>query len=594
MDPRSPVRDVAIMKGAQTCGTVGIGENAIGFWLHHQKTAPCMFMTADEKLSKLRMDEYILPMFEHSDLGHIIQNNSELNTKKAGQTAKKISVMGGGFLMMANARSRGDTRSASIRNAVFDEVDTYPISKDGDTLALGKRRCTAFKKSCKILTISTPTTEEHSLIKTEFDKGDQRVFKVPCLGCGEFDEIRWKWEDREGQQVGGIVWALDEDGDVVPGSVKYACRHCGHCHDNEHKRDMFPRGYWEPTAKPKHPSLRSYHISGLMSPADFYSWEDAVIDWLQAWNVDTNQARDNEKLQEFYNNVLGQPFRIAGSRLTLAKVGRHVRNYVSGVVPNKLAEQMCGGKVGYLTCSADIHKDHIDATVMAWGPNRVGFTVGRSVFRGPTADPFDEASPWGRLSELIEMSFRDDHGTREYPIKITMVDSGWGEMASEVYDFCAQYDYGVYPLKGDTSIRKSGGREFKRISDESKAGVDGWLVNVDHYKNRLAAVLRADPRPENELAMVDSVSFPKDTEDEALKELIAEEYVKVGKRWEWKRVKARNELWDLTVYNSAARDIAAYMVCREQFELDAIWSRFWEWADENEFGWAEVAPVADE
>ncbi len=591
-DSRSPVREVAIMKGTQTGGTVGVGENAILYWIAHKKTSPVMFVTADQALAALRMDEYITPMIEESGIAHLIQHNSSDN-RKQGKTARKMSWRGGGFLLPVSANSAASLRSASIQNIVCDELDAWPlrVGRDGDPVAVVKRRTGAFSKSRKIMMISTPTTDEESRIKVEYERGDQRKYKVPCQGCGEFDEIRWSYTDSKGVQEGGIVWDTDEHGNVVAGSVRYACRHCGFCHINEHKRDMLRDGRWEATAVPSHPTIRSYHISGLMSPPDFYSWEQAVVDWLLAWDVKNKVARCKEKLQEFYNNVLGKPFKLKGTRLTLANVGRHVRSYQSGRVPNDIAEPMCGGKIGFLTLAVDVQDKFISAAVEAWGPNRLGFLVDRYVFEGETDDPFDTKGPWGRVADLIESKFPDGDG-REYPITCTLVDSG--HRNSEVYSFCSQFQNGgVYPIKGDSRVGEGPIKEFKAMKNASQSGVDGWIVNVNHYKMRLASVLRASPRGSNEPGLVDSVSLPDDLTNEGMKELIGEELITEKGRLVWKRRASRNELWDLTVYNSAARDIAAHLICLEHFQLDTVpWGEFWQFVESIKFGWAEVPPIA--
>jgi phage terminase large subunit GpA-like protein len=588
LDRRSPVRKISIMKGAQTGGTVGVAENGIGYWISHIKTAPILLVTATQALAAIRMEEYLTPMIEQSGLSDAIQSNSD-NKRKSGNTARKISWRGGGFLVPTGSNEAANLRSVSFPNIVLDEVDSYPIrvGRDGDPGKLAERRSASYAKSKKVLLISTPTTTEESRIAKEFESGDQRVYKMPCRGCGEFIEFRWRYDDKEGNQIGGVIWNTTDEGNVEPGSVRYACHHCGECHINEHKREMLKLGRWEATATPKHPSWRSYHISALIAPPDFYSWEDAVVDWLDAWDVGAKAARDVEKLQEFYNNVLGRTYRTAGSRLTVGKVARHQREYLLGRVPNEIAETMYGGKVGYLTCTADVHKTFISATVMGWAPNRGGFLIDRYTFEGATDDPFDASGPWGRMDDLIAAKFPDGQG-REYPVKVTLIDSGYN--TSEVYAFCGQYESAVYPIKGDDMVRQGANREFKRLTEASKSGVDGWLINVNHYKSRLAAVLRASPKPDTESAMVDSVSFPMNISDEALKELTAEEFIrKPSGRWEWKRIHARNELWDLTVYNSAARDITAFMLMREHFDLDVIdWAALWPLIDGMRFGWVDV------
>lgn len=597
LDVRCHIRELAIMKGAQTGGTVGVLENFLGYAIAHVRTAPMIFVTATQVLASVRMDQYIMPMIEQSGLLDCIQNNST-NQRKQGATANRLNIYGGGFMIMTGAESPANARSISARFAFFDEVDGFKerLGNDGDPLALFKRRTAGFEDSRKVVTVSTPTTEEKSRIWKEYKAGDQRIFEVPCLGCGEFQELRWEHYDKSGAVKGGIVWTLDDDGRVVPGSVAYACRSCGHCHKNAHKRLLLPRGRWRATAIPIHPTIRSYHISGLMSPPGFYSWESAVIDWLKAWNVVTKQPRDRELLQEFYNNVLGKPYKLGGTKLTYARVARHVRSYKFGEIPNTLARAMCGAPLAFLTCTADVQKDFIAATVYAHGPGRIGFLVARERFDGDTSDPFDQAGPWGKLKELIETRFHDGVD-RRYDVKVSLVDSNY--RTAEVYAFCSQFQSGVFPLRGDVRATSGPAMEFKRIKDASTSGIAAWAVNVNHYKTRLAAVLKATPEPSTEPAAVDTVCFPEDLPNDALDELTAEEFCEVTKpngktEWTWKR-RGRNELWDLTVYAMAARDIAAFMLCREELEFETIiWGQFWEICESGGFGWAEAPPLEPE
>lgn len=597
LDSRCPVRQVAIMKGAQTGGTVGVLENFLGYAIAHLRTWPMMLVTATQPLAQIRMDEYIMPMLEQSGMMDRIQSNTE-NKRKAGATARKMSWAGGGFLIPTGSNEAANLRSVSIRAMLLDELDSYPlrVGRDGDPFALAKRRTNAFEDTRKIVSISTPTTTQESRILREYNSGDRRKFMVPCQGCGEKQELRWSYTDPKGEQKGGIVWDM-EDGRLVPGSVRYACPHCGYCHKNSQKQEMLAGGEWVATAIPDHPSYRSYHISGLMSPPGFFSWESAVIDWLKAWNVNTKKPRCKELLQEFYNNVLGQDFDMGGTKLTLGRVGAHTREYQSGTVPNVLASTMCFNKISFLTCAADVHDNFISAAVYAWGEGGAGFLIGQYNFEGSCDDVFAEDSSWAKLAELIGREFRDD-GDRSYYIKTTLVDSGY--KAAECYAFCGQYANGVYPIKGDTKPIKGPTKQFKKMEDMSATGVPGFIINVNHYKSRLASVLKTRPTPTDEIAPVDSVSFPEDISNASLHELISEEFVcEVDKhgheKFVWKRTSRRNELWDLTVYNTAARDLVAWMICVETLDMDAIvWAQFWRIIDEKQFGWAPTPPIAEE
>src|SRR5690554_3535043 len=51
----SPIREVTVLKGAQLGFTVGVFENAIGYAIDHVRTAPVMWVTADQELALQRL-----------------------------------------------------------------------------------------------------------------------------------------------------------------------------------------------------------------------------------------------------------------------------------------------------------------------------------------------------------------------------------------------------------------------------------------------------------------------------------------------------------------------------------------------------------
>ena len=182
----SPIRYIDFMKGAQIGATVGILENGIGYAIEHIKSAPVMLLTADAELAKLRLDSYIVPMLQHSELSHLIQSADETNTRKTGSTNKKIEWAGGGFLVPFGAKNADKLRSISIQWLLEDEVDTFAerVGKDGDPQALAEARTNSFEQSRKIIRISTPLIEGSSRIARGFAAGDQRYYFVPCKKCG--------------------------------------------------------------------------------------------------------------------------------------------------------------------------------------------------------------------------------------------------------------------------------------------------------------------------------------------------------------------------------------------------------------------------
>lgn len=582
----SPVREVTLMKGVQLGATVGVLENAIGYYIAHVGHSPMMLLTADAELAKIRLNTSIIPMIQLSGLAHLIQSSDEFNARKTGKTDKKIEISGGGFLLPFGAINATKLRSVPIEVLLRDEVDGYPLTvgRDGDPMKLSADRTAAYEGSRKILDISTPTILGQSKIEDRFRRGDQRRYFVRCLKCNAPQTLRWRRENKDTGEVTGIVWET-RDGNVVPDSVRYLCRECSHPHTNDDKTRLLAPEHgaeWRPTAEPADAHHRSYHLSALYSPAGMQTWGACVAKWLEAWDVERSQPKDVGKLQVFYNNVLGEAFRMWGSSVRFERVSGHRRAaYHFGQIPNRWAAKHCGGIVLALVCTVDVHKDNLAVSVWGWCRGRRVLLVDYWRFEGDTEN-LDDAATWGRLAELVEAPerYKADDG-RIYPIALTLIDSGY--RADDVYRFCAQYETSVFPVKGRDAPPKSANlREFSEFS--TPMGTHAYGITVDFYKDRWGSALR---RGWNEDGLQPEGHFnaPLDASDKQLKELTVEtkrERIdqQTGQRlgFTWHRPSgAANELWDCLVYASAGFDIIAWDVCVSQLKLEAVnWVEFYE------------------
>jgi phage terminase large subunit GpA-like protein len=597
----SPIREVSFMKGAQIGATVGVLENAIGYLIAHVSTAPVMLVTADAELAKLRLESYITPMIQHSGLEHLIKSTDEINTRKTGKTDKKIEWSGGGFLIPFGAQNANKLRSISIQYLLRDEIDGWldVVGKDGDPLKLSAARTDAFKLSSKILDISTPLIKGQSKIAARFERADQRRYFVRCLKCGFAQVLRWHEVDASGV-VSGMVWELDGLGHLVPDSVRYLCQECQHPHTNDDKVKLLAPEYgaeWRPTAVSHDPAHRSYHLSALYSPVGMQSWEQCVRGWLDAWDVERARPRDLGVLQTFYNNTLGEPFELRGEKVRFEQVSGHRRDaYTFGKIPNRWAEKHCGGPVLLLTCTVDVHADNLAVSVYGWCRDRRAVLIDYWRFEGDT-EQLDNPTTWGRLRELVEhKTYVADDG-KKYRIALTLVDSGY--RTDDVYQFCAEYDVGVYPVKGrDTPNTANERQEFAPF--ETPNGVTAYGIFVNFYKDRWSAALR---RGWDGMGLQPQGFYnaPIDISDKALKELTVEvkrERIEktTGKRvgFEWHRPKgADNELWDCLVYANAGLDLLAWNLTRGQLELEFTnWAYFYDRCAEGEFfTWPDKAAV---
>ncbi len=588
----SPIREISVMKGVQLGLTVGMLENGIGYFIAHVKTAPMMLITADNELAQLRMESYITPMLQHSELDHLIRSSDETNARRTGRTHKKLEWIGGGFLLPLGALNAAKFRSASIQILLRDEIDAWPdvVGKDGDPMRLTADRTAGYEQVRKIADVSTPLIKGQSKIAERFARGDQRHYFVCCLRCGHAQTLRWRRTNPETGEVTGIG-LVRPAGELAQHSVRYLCEKCSFPHTNDDKtRLLSPENgaQWRPTAEPITPDHRSYHINALYSPVGMQTWASCVQRWLEAWDVDNDRPRDLGHWQVFRNNIEGEPFEIRGEQVLFSNVSPHRRSvYRFGEIPNLWAKQACGGPVLLLTCAVDVHKDNLAVAVFGWCRGRRAVLIDYHRFEGDTTQ-LDDAGSWGQLTELIEQrEYAADDG-KKYRVQLTLIDSGY--LTDKVYEFASEFEVGVNPVKGrEYPPKGAADREFSEFT--TPMGSRAFGITVDLYKDRWSAALRRQWDDESGIQPHGHFNAPQDATDKQLRELTVEvkrERIQksTGKRigFEWYRPSgAANELWDLLVYSNAALDLIATNVCRDQLQLESVnWQEFWERAEQDE------------
>lgn len=591
-DINSPVREVNLKKGVQITYSTML-ESVTMYFAAQVKTLPIMYITADKELAKARIENNFLPMFNQSDLGDIIRSSDEGNSRKTGSTANHLQFAGGAYLVPFGAKTADKMRSFSIAVMLKDEIDAWPdtVGKDGDPDKLSDGRCKGYWDRRKIFRGSTPLVKGSSKIEKAYLRGDQRKYMVSCLGCGLSQYLRWRTEDKETGLVGGFKWDVD-DGVLNLDTVRYCCKKCGHEHYEHDKERLFSAdhgAHWKPTAKPVEAGIRSYHLPAMYSPIGMAPWSALVSDYLDAYDEEEQKVKDITAYQVFYNNVLAEPFEIMGSKIRFTSVSAHRRAvYRLGTIPNKYAEEHSGSPILFLTCTVDVHKKNLAVSVMGWTRDAKCYVIDywRFEVEGNEDDCSETTSPvWGRLRELIEeKEYKADDGKR-YKIALTLVDAGYSN--DTVTTFCSDYAGGVYPILGrDRPAKNQTIKEFAEFT--TTAGTTGYRILVDHYKDRLAPVLRREWVPENGQQKKYHFNAPVDINDKQLKELTVESRrEKKDDRgvttYYWHRPgNAPNELWDLLGYGHAGVEILAWGICIQHFELETIdWPTFWDYLEES-------------
>ena len=515
LSPYSGIEKVVFMKGAQIGGTE-VGNNFLGY-IVHLSPGPIMLVmpTVDgaKRTSKTRID----PMFEAiPELKGVI---SDRRSKDASNTTL-MKEFQGGVLVLTGANSAIGLRSMPVRYIFLDEIDAYKgdVEGEGDPVNLAIKRTSTFNRR-KIFMVSTPTIQGVSRIEYEYEQSDQRHYMVPCPYCNKRQSLKWKQ----------IHFENDD-----PATATYICEHCGAIIEEHLKTWMLENGIWEKT-NPKS-IVAGFHLSSLYSPVGWFSWADAVKQFLDAKNKDN-------LLKVWVNTVLGETWLEKGEAPEWQILFDKREDYQQEIVPS-------GGL--FLTAGADVQKDRIECEVVAWGRNKESWSVGYFIINGDTA----REEVWNELSEFSKRYFEHSSGVM-LPISRFAIDSGFA--TQQVYNWVRKQpinfamaikgtDSGVTPLGLPTRVDLNiNGKRLRR-------GAKVWSVGTSILKSELYQFLRLTQN-EEESYPAGYCHFPK-YDSEYFKQLTAEQLVtkmvRGYQKREWQKTRERNEALDCRIYARAA------------------------------------------
>lgn len=567
LSPSSHIREIAIMKGTQVLCTTSIYENCIGYIIGAKPTS-VLLVSGDKQLikdfKKIKLDQLV----NDSGLRKYIQaDTGNTASRRQGDTANLLEFTSNGrqgYLRICGSNNPADFQSISYQYVLLDEIDLYPDSskKDGDVCALASARAASYQERAKIAYMSRPTLSHTSKIIQKYEQGDKRKWFVPCPHCkikqelvfreingGEYPDIKGK-KNRNGiiEKPYGIVFDVKtcKTGDFS--SVGYKCRYCGEIIKDAFMDEMNNQGEWRATAKSKFPAYRSYHFSGLYVK----KWWIIVRQFLEA-------GKDQNKLQVFWNEVLGLPFEQKSAGVDSSIVHRLRTNRANNIVPKEAL---------FLVAAADVQDDRIEVEIKAFGDRFRNWGIDHRIFHGNTSRADDEC--WDKLASIVDEEF-PIVGGGIMQIERLIVDSGDGEKTSLIYSICEKYGRDeklMLPLKGFESAVKTR-EKFKLVplKDYDTSLVE---IYVDIYKNQISYWMSQEWRFDEDYP--DGwVDLPATYTDEYLRQLTTEK--KVKKRtaggltkitWEQH---GRNESWDLNVYCACAADLTIWYISLEELGL---------------------------
>ncbi|GHM58549.1 MAG: terminase [Candidatus Mesenet longicola] len=517
LSPSSAVEKVIFMKGAQIGGTEA-GNNWIGYIID-QTPGPMLVVQPTVEMGKRWSKGRFAPLIESTPC--LKSKVKDPRARDSGNTVQSKEFPGG-MVVITGANSSVGLRSMPVKYLFLDEIDAYPGDSggEGDPVLLSIARTNTFTRR-KIFLVSTPTVHGISRIEKEFEASDKRYFFVPCPHCNYYQVLKWsqvKWEDKE------------------PATAHYVCSECSGKIENHQKTEMLSQGEWRGTNVTVNNKTVGFHLSSLYSPVGWYSWSQAVEDFLH--------SKDNEQLLKVWiNTTLGETWVDRGEVPDWKHLFQRREDYLIGTVPQ--------GEV-VLTAGVDVQKDRIEVEVVAWGRNRESWSIDYQVFEGDPGRDF----VWNKLSELLNNHFLGNDGL-EYTISMMAVDAGYA--TQEVYNWARSHqgcgrvmavkgvNKALVPLSSPSKVDVTvAGQKLRR-------GVKLWPIGVSILKSELFQLLKL---LENEEGFPPGYCHFPQYCPEYFKQLTAEQLItKVVKGYtkqEWQKIRERNEALDCRVYARAA------------------------------------------
>lgn len=520
---------VSVMKSARV-GYTKILDHVVGYYLAHDPSSILVVQPRVEDAEDYSKTE-IAPMLRDTPVLAAISGDPK--AKNSNQTILRKTFSNGANLTLVGANSPGGFRRITCRIILFDEVDGYPAGgagSEGDQIALGTKRSETFWNR-KIVLGSTPTVKGVSRIEKAWLESDQRRYFVPCPHCGEYQVLEWGSKSTPY----GIKWEKDSEGNGLPETAYYLCRHHGCVIVHSELPGMLAKGEWRAGAPFR--GHAGFHIWTGYSPHSNASWPNLVAEWLR--------VKDDPLMrQTFINTTLGEPYEDAG------EFAMSEQRLIARV-------EVWGAEVPYgvllLTAGVDTQDDRFEITVLGWGMNEECWVIAHDVIFGD----LETEEPWERLDAYLKQVWRRADG---FGLTLSAVchDSG-GHHTNKVYEFSkARIGRRIWATKGESA---TGGKRnpvwpTRSVSSRNRKSFRPVILGVNSAKDDIRHRLHIEPDPAGAPA-AGCIHFPSFLDLHYFSQLLSERLVRkenggqVYRVWELSAGRA-NEALDCMVYGYAA------------------------------------------
>ncbi|UAN52907.1 phage terminase large subunit family protein [Serratia sp. JSRIV002] len=485
-------------------------ENLFGYFAHLDP-CPMLLLQPKEDAAEQFSKERITPLIRVTPaLRRLVGGNKQKNSKET----LLYKSFTGGFLALAGAGSPDNLARRPIRVLLADEVDKYPITREGDPITLAEERTATFGLNWLSVRACSPTVEDESRIAASYADSDQRRASIACPHCGHrqfpdfFKHVHWPSEgDKHNTKAAmlhcescGAGWSEGERLRALRTiqwhqTKPFEC--CGQRHvplniyeQAWHTDDQTAVGrVWQWSASDRHAVHRAvcptcgalgvdnihagYQASKLFSPWQKDKPSDIAEKYLRA-------KGDPDKELAWWNTQMGLPHRPNYGKLLPVDVLLARREVFEAEVPDGVA---------VLTAGIDTQADRLEIEVIGWGKDEESWSVAYDVIEGD----LETAEPWTRLDAYLQQIWRRADG-RGFKIMAACHDSG-GNHTQKVYEFAkARLGRRVWAIKGESA---TGGKRSpiwpnKRPTARSKSQYRPIILGVNSAKDSVRSRLHIE------------------------------------------------------------------------------------------------------
>ena len=501
--------ELVLCKASQLGGTEAI-LNILGY-IVQQDPSPTMVVYPSDVLAESVAKNRIVPMIEASPA---------LRERYQANNSKKLELQFDGmYLSLEGSNSPSNLASKAIRFLLLDEVDKYPgaSAKESDPISLARERTKTFQNR-KIFITSTPTITTGHVWKSLQGCDVEKHYFVPCPHCGKMIELKWsqvKFPDGEGMSYADRAEM-----------AMYVCPECDAIITDQHKAQMLRQGEWR-TVKENTPYHRKvgFWINTLYSP--FIRFSDVVREFLSSKD-------DPEKLQNFVNSWLAEPWEDTKLRTSADLVMERQTNLGEGIVP---------AWAKLLTAGVDVQENCVYWTIRAWG----NYITSQNIAHGQAANLHD-------LERIMNLSFPREDGGEAMVVNLCLIDSGFE--ADMVYDFCAANSEWAVPSKGSSTPMYTHYKRSTVNKPASKAyGTELIVVDTGKYKDMIAGRMRKKLDEQGRWTVYAGCDREYAEQVTAEHKINVKKGGRITQKWEQKHSHGANHYLDCEVYAMAAADI---------------------------------------